>query len=164
MVVIVNAFLAVDKKEFVYSVNGLRVHGSAGQALYRCWTDVGQKCREPPERGFCTSSPVDMQAVFHSRAVFQGVFTVQLAVFACLYAGRHLVGQAAIDVPDATRASCSFCRQNGSRAELALASEVQLACHSSFFCKTKAFAWRTPCRESGGAMPKPKPLRFSLFS
>ena len=36
MVVIVNAFLPVDKKEFVYSVNGLRAHEAAGQALYRC--------------------------------------------------------------------------------------------------------------------------------
>ena len=35
MVVIVNAFLSVDKKEFVYSVNGLRVLGSVGKALYR---------------------------------------------------------------------------------------------------------------------------------
>ena len=36
MVVIVNALLSVDKKEIVYSVNGLRAHGSVGKALYRC--------------------------------------------------------------------------------------------------------------------------------
>jgi hypothetical protein len=70
MVVIVNAFLPVDKKEFVYSVNGLRAHESAGQALYRCCTDVGQKAGEQKKRLFCTSGPVDMQRLFHSRAGF----------------------------------------------------------------------------------------------
>jgi hypothetical protein len=34
--VIVNALLSVDKVKFIYSVNGLRAHGSAGKALYRC--------------------------------------------------------------------------------------------------------------------------------
>jgi len=43
--VIVNAPLSVDKKEFIYSVNGLRDHEAAGKALYRCCTDVGQKIR-----------------------------------------------------------------------------------------------------------------------
>jgi hypothetical protein len=66
MVVIVNALPAVDKTEFVYSVNGLRAPGSAGQALYRCWTVVGQKTGEQKNGPFCTSGPVDMQDLFHS--------------------------------------------------------------------------------------------------
>jgi hypothetical protein len=70
MVVIVNALPAVDKTEFVYSVNGLRAPGSAGQALYRCWTVVGQKAGEQKNGRFCTSGPVDMQDLFHSRAGF----------------------------------------------------------------------------------------------
>ena len=70
MVVIVNALPAVDKTEFVYSVNGLHASGTAGQALYRCWTDVGQKPGEQKNRPFCTSGPVDMQDLFHSRADF----------------------------------------------------------------------------------------------
>ena len=80
MVVIVNAFLSVDKREFVYSVNGLRAPGAAGQALYRCCTDVGQKRGEQKKRLFRTSRPVDMQDLFHSRAVFacrQGVCRIR---------------------------------------------------------------------------------------
>jgi hypothetical protein len=76
MVVIVNAGLAVDKTEFIYSVNGLRAPGAAGQALYRRCTDVGQKTWTQKKRLFCTSGPVDMQAVFHSRAGFQADFVV----------------------------------------------------------------------------------------
>ena len=76
MVVIVNAFLSVDKTEIIYSVNGLRAHGAAGQALYRRCTDVGQKTWKQKKRSFCTSGPVDMQAVFHSRVGFQGDFVV----------------------------------------------------------------------------------------
>jgi hypothetical protein len=63
----------VDKKKFIYSVNGLRDRGSAGQALYRCCTDVGQKSRQGKIRSFCTSGPVDMQDLFHSRAGFAAV-------------------------------------------------------------------------------------------
>jgi hypothetical protein len=70
IVVIVNASLAVDKKEFIYNVNGLRDHEAAGQALYRCRTDVGQKPGEQKKRLFCTSAPVDMQHLVHSRAGF----------------------------------------------------------------------------------------------
>jgi len=60
----------VDKPEFIYSVNGLRAHGAAGQALYRCCTDVGQKPVWQKKRLFCTSGPVDMQDLFHSRPGF----------------------------------------------------------------------------------------------
>jgi hypothetical protein len=66
----VNALLSVDKTELVYSVNGLRAPGSVGQALYRFWTDVGQKAGEQKKRLFCTSAPVDMQVLFHTRAGF----------------------------------------------------------------------------------------------
>jgi hypothetical protein len=71
LVVIVNGFLSVDKKRFVYNVNGLRIFQYAGKVLYRCCTDVGQKTGKPAKRRFCTSDPVDMQAFFHSRAGFQ---------------------------------------------------------------------------------------------
>jgi hypothetical protein len=60
----------VDKAGFVYSVNGLRVNGSAGKALYRSWTDRGQKGRASRNAAFCTLDPVDMQAFFHSAVVF----------------------------------------------------------------------------------------------
>jgi hypothetical protein len=87
MVVIVNTHAAVDKTEFVYSVNGLRAHEAAGQALYRCWTDVGQKRGQQKNQSFCTSDPVDMQDFFHSGSDF-------------LLADRRL--QDANAVPDAT--------------------------------------------------------------
>jgi hypothetical protein len=107
-----------------------------------------------------------MQAVFHSRAVFQGGFTVQLAVFACMR-GRHVVGQATIDIPDATRASCSFCRQNGSWAELALALRCGWHATAFFFCRQKLShdAGLAASRVlTGSAMPKPKLRQFSFFS
>jgi hypothetical protein len=58
-----------------------------------------------------------MQAVSHSRARRQAVLDVLLAVFArqCARQGRLQRVQCALPVPDATGASRSFCRQNGSR-------------------------------------------------
>jgi hypothetical protein len=60
----------VDKSEFVYSVNGLRNFESAGKALYRGRSNVGQKRRSQKKAGFCTLAPVDMQAFFHRRCDF----------------------------------------------------------------------------------------------
>lgn len=88
MVVIVNASLAVDKTEFIYSVNGLRAPGAAGQALYRRCIDVGQKIWKQKKRSFCTSGPVDMQAVFHSRPGFEGVERQRKQVVVSLWRRR----------------------------------------------------------------------------
>ncbi|MFL6633262.1 MAG: hypothetical protein ACJ8HJ_13215 [Massilia sp.] len=60
----------MDKNEFIYNVNGLRDNEAAGQALYRCRTDVGQKPGEQKKRLFCTSGAVDIQHLVHSRAGF----------------------------------------------------------------------------------------------
>jgi hypothetical protein len=60
----------VDKKKFIYNVNGLRLFQYAGKVLYQPCTDVGQKIPVSTKQVFFTSRPVDMQAFFHSRAGF----------------------------------------------------------------------------------------------
>jgi hypothetical protein len=72
----------VDKAGFIYSVNGLRVNGSAGKALYRSWTDRGQKRSSSRNAAFCTLDPVDMQAFFHSACGFHAVLLFKLVCFA----------------------------------------------------------------------------------
>jgi hypothetical protein len=80
--VIVNAGSAVDKRRFVYSVNGLREFQYVGKRLYGCRTEVGQQSAGLQTRGFCTSDPVDMQPLFHRRVNFQPFHLVGIAVLA----------------------------------------------------------------------------------
>jgi hypothetical protein len=80
----------VDKPGFIYSVNGLRVNGSAGKALYRRWTDRGQKRSSSRNAAFCTLDPVDMQAFFHNGCRFRAVLLSRLACFAGKVAGLCL--------------------------------------------------------------------------
>lgn len=79
---IVNAGSAVDKQGFVYSVNGLREFQYVGKRLYGCRTEVGQQWASLQSSAFCTSDPVDMQPLFHSRANFQRFDRAGIAVLA----------------------------------------------------------------------------------
>lgn len=81
LVVIVNAASAVDKGDFIYSINGLRDFQYAGKGVYRSGTDVGQNFSSLQRRGFCTSDPVDMQRVVHRRAGFRCLSWPARAVF-----------------------------------------------------------------------------------
>ena len=96
---------------------------------------------------------------------FSTVELIFKVVLSFLHANR-LRQQDAIQVLDATPASCSFCRQNGCRAELALAVRraVGMSPLFFFFCRQTAFALRRPCRQSCGAKCFLKPRRFSFFS
>ncbi len=140
MVVIVNALPAVDKTEFVYSVNGLRTRGVAGQALYRCCTDVGQKAGEQKNRLFCTSGPVDMQDLFHSRAGF----ACQPGLAGCERCCGCDVGIA------------FFLQTKGSRAVVASALDAAVPSFF-FFADKRAFASCRLCRRS-------LPRELSFFS
>ncbi|MDN4053847.1 hypothetical protein QPK32_12235 [Massilia sp. YIM B02763] len=82
----------MDKDEFIYSVNGLRVAGSAGKTLYRCWTDVGQKLLGKKKTVFCTLGPVDMQAFFHSRCDFRVLWAGSEAADPAFVAGLTILG------------------------------------------------------------------------
>jgi hypothetical protein len=56
----------VDKRQIIYSINELRMPGTAGKTLYPAGSDRGQKAGLAKKTGFCTSVAVDMQTVFHS--------------------------------------------------------------------------------------------------
>jgi hypothetical protein len=94
----------VDKRQIIYSINELRMPGTAGKTLYPARTDRGQKAGSAKKTGFCTSIAVDMQTVFHSCLPGATQFPTKLPV-------RHGQGDAAA------------CRQDG---EVVLAAA--LAC------------------------------------
>jgi hypothetical protein len=118
--VIVNAGSAVDKQGFVYSVNGLREFQYVGKGVYERRSEVGQESASLQTRGFCTSDPVDMQRVFHSRAVFHWFDRAGLVVLAARQRLQNL-DQGAVTAAEPAvhllvdRTWCSrfvFCRQN----------------------------------------------------
>lgn len=74
MVVIVNAYLSVDKTGLLHKISSLGRTKRAGQGLYRACTDVGKKKPGGQSSAFCTSGPVDMQGLVHSRAGFKDGF------------------------------------------------------------------------------------------
>ena len=67
IVVIVNACFFVDKSEKFSAFSGLRFTELAEQTLYLERTTVEQILACGKRRRFCTSRPVDMQAVVHKR-------------------------------------------------------------------------------------------------
>ena len=86
---IVNDDVVVDKKSFLHKISSLRRHELAGQGLYPARTDVGEKTACQQRSRFCTSDPVHIQRLVHSRAAsrrFQTAFCWQnrsQAVFRC---------------------------------------------------------------------------------
>jgi hypothetical protein len=77
LVVIVNAQSPVDKIGLLHKISSLRHRQGAGQGLYRACTDVGKKTASLQEAVFCTSHPVDMQRLVHSRACIRRAFCRQ---------------------------------------------------------------------------------------
>ena len=71
---IVNDDVVVDKKSFLHKISSLRRRELAGQGLYPASTDVGEKTACRSRRRFCTSDPVHIQRLVHSRAVFRPLF------------------------------------------------------------------------------------------
>jgi hypothetical protein len=67
IVVIVNACFCVDKSEKYSAFSGLRFTELAEQTLYLERTTVEQILACGKRRRFCTSRPVDIQAVVHKR-------------------------------------------------------------------------------------------------
>ena len=91
MVVIVNAQFTVDKNGLLHKISSLRFRQGAGQGLYRACTDVGKKTASLQKAAFCTSHPVDMQRLVHSRACIQHIFCPEMVAQGCR---TPLVGQA----------------------------------------------------------------------
>ena len=83
MVVIVNAQFTVDKIGLLHKISSLRLKQRAGQGLYRACTDVGKKTASLQKGAFCTSHPVDMQRLVHSRACIRHAFCLEPLAQGC---------------------------------------------------------------------------------
>ena len=140
----------MDKDEFVYSVNGLRVAAGTGKALYRCRSKVGQKSPMLQNGAFCTLHPVDMQRLFHKRAVFQLFFVCQDGAGRVDGPGGCPHGQA-MRLPLAV-ADSLFCRQamqaDGGigRQSSAAVSMVSRCVHRAFASSMEKFVQSHSCR------------------
>ena len=140
----------MDKDEFVYSVNGLRVGAGTGKALYRCRSKVGQKSPVLQNGAFCTLPPVDMQRLFHKRAVFQLFFVCQGV--AGKVDGPGGCWHGGVDALAIGRCRFTFCRQamraDGGigRQSPAAVSMVSRCLHHGFASSMEKFAQSHSCR------------------
>ena len=72
---IVNDDVVVDKKSFLHKISSLRRRELTGQGLYPASIDIGEKTACRSRRRFCTSDPVHIQRLVHSRAAFRPLFS-----------------------------------------------------------------------------------------
>lgn len=87
---IVNDDVVVDKKSFLHKISSLRRRELTGQGLYPASIDIGEKTACRSRRRFCTSDPVHIQRLVHSRTAFRPLFAGKTGVEQCF---RYLAGR-----------------------------------------------------------------------